>query len=234
MEPDACILCGECRLGLYYQDFSETYRSDYYKCENCSLICVPARHRPTAEQEIDRYDQHENDPEDERYRAFLGRLLKPMNEAIPPGSSGLDFGSGPGPTLHLMFEEQGHKMEIYDPFYADDPSVLEGTYDFITASEVVEHFHRPGEEFDRLWKCLRPGGYLGIMTKMAGDRDAFADWHYRLDDTHVAFYCRETFLWLAAEWNAEVTFHKHDVTIFRKKPRRRYSTGEGKDPPNAD
>lgn len=220
MEPDACILCGDNRLDLFYQDFSETYRSDYYRCENCSLIFAPDRHRPAPDEEIERYDQHENDPGDKRYRAFLGRLFEPMNASIPPGSFGLDFGSGPGPTLHLMFEEQGHTMKIYDPFYADDPSVFKDTYDFITTTEVVEHLHRPGEEFERLWSCLRTGGYLGIMTGMegTGSMEAFADWHYRLDDTHVAFYSRKTFRWLATHWNAHVTFHEHDVTIFRKQP----------------
>jgi len=31
---------------------------------------------------------------------------------IAPISLGLDFGSGPGPTLSLMLEEQGHRVAI--------------------------------------------------------------------------------------------------------------------------
>jgi len=51
-----------------------------------------------------------NSPDDPRYRAFLSRLFIPLNERIAPESCGLDFGSGPGPTLSVMFEEQGHTM----------------------------------------------------------------------------------------------------------------------------
>ena len=44
------------------------------------------------------------------YRKFLSRMFKPMMERIEPDSYGLDFGSGPGPTLNLMFEEEGHTV----------------------------------------------------------------------------------------------------------------------------
>lgn len=137
---------------------------------------------------------------------------------LEPNSKGLDFGSGPGPTLNIMFEEQGHEMKIYDPFYADNPSVFEETYDFITSTEVAEHLHQPWEEFDRLWSCLRPGGYLGIMTKLTdGSKEHFADWHYRLDNTHVTFYTKETFRWLADYWSASLDFYENNVMIFRKR-----------------
>ncbi len=218
MTPEHCILCDSEQVELFYEDTSEQYRSTYYTCGNCHLIFAPEEYRPTPEEELERYDTHENDPEDERYRAFLGQLFEPVEERLPPNSKGLDFGSGPGPTLNIMFEEQGHTMNIYDPFYADDPSVFEGTYDFITSTEVAEHLHNPRREFQRLWSCLRPGGYLGIMTKMAktGDRSFFADWHYHLDNTHVTFYTKDTFRWLADKWGASVTFYGDNVVVFEK------------------
>lgn len=218
MEPQECILCGSDQVDLFYEDHSEMYRSNYYKCGNCELIFAPERFRPTPEEEIERYDQHNNDPEDQRYRDFLGRLFKPLNKLLPPGSKGLDFGSGPGPTLHIMFEEAGHDMNIYDPFYADDSTVFEKTYDFITTTEVAEHLHDPATEFDRLWGCLRDGGYLGIMTKLAkGSKEHLADWHYRLDNTHVTFYTKNTFRWMADRWGAVLEFYPQNVMIFQKK-----------------
>ncbi len=109
-------------------------------------------------------------------------------------------------------------MNIYDPFYADDPTVFEETYDFITSTEVAEHLHNPKEEFDKLWSCLRPGGHLGIMTKLAtGNKEHFADWHYRLDNTHVTFYTKGTFRLLAEYWDASLNFYENDVMIFQKK-----------------
>lgn len=210
-------MCNSTSIEHFYKDTSETYSCDYYQCQSCRLIFAPPKDRPSREDEFARYETHENDPEDEGYRNFLGQLFHPLNKRLTPGSKGLDFGSGPGPTLHLMLEEVGHEMRIYDSFYKDDPSVFEEHYDFITATEVVEHLFHPGQELNRLWGCLRPGGYLGIMTKIAKDDVGFfADWHYRLDLTHVTFFTKETFQWLADLWNASLDFPADRVIIFQK------------------
>ncbi len=217
MVPESCILCKSTDIEHFFEDTSKHYASDYYQCQLCRLIFVPPKDRPSRDDEFARYDTHENNPEDEGYRKFLGQLFHPLNELLQPNSYGLDFGSGPGPTLNLMFEEAGHKMCIYDPFYADDESVFDETYDFITATEVVEHLFQPGKELERLWGCLRPGGYLGIMTKIAkDDKQFFSDWHYRLDETHVTFYAKDTFQWLADRWNASLDFPDDRVIIFQK------------------
>lgn len=161
------------------------------------------------------YDQHENSPDDQRYREFLNRLMTPMAEMLAPGSFGLDFGSGPGPTLSVMFEERGHRTEIYDPFYAPGLDFETRQYDFISASEVVEHLHFPRKELERLWGCLRPAGILGVMTKRV-IKESFASWHYIQDPTHVSFFSLKTFQWLAEHWNAELTVPGNDVVIFQK------------------
>ncbi len=217
MVPESCILCKNTNIELFFEDTSKHYASDYYQCQSCRLIFVPPKDHPSRDEEFARYETHENNPEDEGYRNFLGQLFHPLNKLLQPNSYGLDFGSGPGPTLSLMFEEAGHKMRLYDPFYEDDESVFDQTYDFITATEVVEHLFHPGKELERLWECLRPGGYLGIMTKIAEDnKQFFADWHYRLDETHVTFYTRDTFRWLADKWNASLDFPDDRVIIIQK------------------
>ena len=207
-----CPLCQRVDAKFFLED---KFRS-YFQCNTCGLIFVPASQCLTSEEERGRYDLHQNNPNDPHYRKFLDRLFNPMQKLIAPGSKGLDFGSGPGPTLSLMFEEAGHKMSIYDYFYANDSSVFEEQYDFITTSEVVEHLFDPQKDLNRLWECLKPGGYLGIMTKLALDRDAFASWHYKNDPTHVSFFSKKTFKWLATQWKAELTFADKDVIIFQK------------------
>ena len=177
---------------------------------------VPPLQFLSAEDERATYDLHQNSPEDEGYRRFLSRLFIPMHARLRPGSHGLDFGSGPGPTLSVMFEESGHSMTIYDHFYARNHSALEQSYDFITASEVVEHLHHPRTELDRLWSLLKPSGSLGVMTKLVQDRQSFAQWHYKNDRTHVCFFSRSTFEWLAIQWQAQLTFAEHDVMLFYK------------------
>lgn len=107
-------------------------------------------------------------------------------------------------------------MELYDPFYASDLSVFNRKYDFITATEVIEHLYHPREELERLWDCLKADGWLGIMTKPLVSKEQFPNWHYKRDDTHVAFYSKPVFHWLRHQWNATLIFPKPDVILFQK------------------
>ena len=207
-----CPLCGV----LQSEPFHRDRRRAYYRCPVCRLVFVPPVDHLSPEDEKAEYDRHQNRPDDPAYRRFLNRLARPLQQHLAPGSHGLDFGSGPGPTLARMLTEAGHEVALYDPFYADQPAVLARRYDFITASEVVEHLHHPGRELDRLYRLLKPGGILGIMTKRVIDRERFSRWHYINDPTHVCFFSRETFVWLAARWRARVDFVDRDVIIIIK------------------
>lgn len=208
----ACPLCTSSTVAEFYQD----KRRCYLRCDNCNLTFVPEKYFLSEAEEKTEYDLHLNSPDDQGYRNFLNRLANPMQDMLPQNSHGLDFGSGPGPTLSVMFEEAGYKMTTYDKFYANRPERLEQHYDFITATEVVEHLQHPQQTLDQLWQSLKPNGYLGIMTKLARDRTAFADWHYKNDLTHVIFFSHATFVWLAAKWHAELIFIGQDVIILRR------------------
>jgi len=210
-ENRLCPLCQTVEGTDFHQD-----RRTYYRCPTCLLVFVLPGQFLSPDEEKAQYDHHENSADDPGYRRFLGRLFDPLSQRLAPNSRGLDFGSGPGPTLSVMFAETGHRMEIYDPFYAPETGPLQRQYDFITTSEVVEHLHHPRRELDRLWSCLSPGGALGIMTKRVGNREEFPHWHYKNDRTHVCFYSLETFEWLAEYWNATLTVPDDDVVIFVK------------------
>ncbi len=197
-------------------DYARDKRRTYFQCRVCSLVFVPPGQFLSAQQEKERYDLHQNSPQDENYRRFLNRVFLPLQKYLAPCSHGLDFGSGPQPTLSRIFEEAGHTMTLFDHFYEPVPAVLELQYDFITATEVVEHLHDPQKELSRLWSCLREGGWLGIMTNRAVDRATFAQWYYKNDRTHVCFYPRSTFEWLAVQWHADVVFADSDVVLFHK------------------
>jgi len=223
-----CPLCGCSQSSVFHQDKNRPY----LRCERCSLIFVPPTHYLSPQAEKAEYDLHENSPTDVGYRRFLSRIFEPLNARLAPNSSGLDFGCGPGPTLSVLFEEAGHTVAIYDPFYANHPNVFEQTYDFITATEVVEHLHAPRQEIDRLWNQLRPSGFLGFMTKLALDQAAFASWHYKADLTHVCFFSQETFHWLAHSLQADLTIIGQDVILLQKHYRssEKYTKEERKSP----
>ncbi len=213
-----CPLCGSRAVTSFHRDAAR----DYLRCGTCALVFVPPHQHLSPAAEKAQYDLHRNHPDDPGYRRFLGRLFEPLAVRLAPGSRGLDFGSGPGPTLSLMFAEAGHEVANFDPFYAPEPSLLARRYDFITLSEVAEHLARPGDELDRLWQILNPGGWLGVMTKRLTDPDAFAGWHYRRDPTHVCFFSEASFNWLGDHWRAaagqtvEAEITGPDTVLFRK------------------
>ncbi len=213
-----CLLCDNDETELILESdlrFHDIRR--FYHCKSCDLVFVHPDDRLDGDMEFSRYVQHDNRPYDPEYRKFLSQLANPMLKRIKPNSCGLDFGSGPGPALHLMFEEKGHRMQNYDIFFDDDPTVFEEMYDFITVSETAEHLFDPLSEFDRLWSCLKEGGYLGIMTSQAPENDQLEDWHYIYDDTHVVFFRPKTFAWMAKRWDADLEILSDRVVIFRKK-----------------
>jgi hypothetical protein len=189
---------------------------DYLRCPQCDLIFVHGRfHLPPDEEKL-RYDCHENDPDDPRYRNFLNRLFQPLEKKLTPGMHGLDFGCGPGPTLSLMLREAGFPCAEYDLHYADDPSVLKTQYDFLTCSETLEHLYRPREELERFLALVRPGGWIGMMTQLHDESPVpFERWHYIHDETHVCFYSKKTFRWLTERYRLKAEFYPHGVTLLQ-------------------
>jgi hypothetical protein len=141
-----------------------------------------------------------------------------MQKYLEPGACGLDFGSGPGPTLSVIFEESGYPMDIYDLFYTPDCAVFEKTYDFIVSTETFEHLRNPFYELERLWGVLKPGGIMGAMTQLVIDKERFALWRYKEDMTHIRFFSSNTFKWLAAKWNAKLEFaDKNAIFLIKQK-----------------
>jgi len=208
----ACPLCKSTNSSKFYKD---KFR-EYLCCASCDFVFVPKVYHLSETEEKLRYDTHNNDPYDNRYRAFLSQLLKPLLERIPEKSSGLDFGSGPGPTLSLMLEEYGHTMELYDKFYADNDSVFDKKYDFITATEVLEHLSEPMEEISRLSSILNNQGYLAVMTQILTSKIDFSSWYYKNDPSHIGFFTKKSINFLASYLNIEVSFISERVVFFKK------------------
>ncbi len=206
-----CLLCRSAGVDPYVN----AHGRPHYTCNRCGLIFVHPDYHPDADTERARYETHNNTPSDNRYRAFLNQLAEPLVCRLPSTADGLDYGSGPGPTLSVMLEEQGYEVAIYDPFFAPDTDVLERTYDFITCSETIEHFHFPRREFERLSDLLRPGGLLAVMTTWADEKD-FETWSYARDVTHVSFYRKETMHWIADHFGWTLDIPQQNVALFRK------------------
>ncbi|MET1254602.1 class I SAM-dependent methyltransferase [Aliikangiella maris] len=205
-----CPLCLSQSMSFYHRD----KKRSYFQCTACQLVSVPPAHHLSAVQEKLEYDKHQNSPDDIGYRKFLSRILVPLFEQMRPGSIGLDYGCGPGPTISVMAQEAGLAVSNYDPFFANYPERLTSQYDFITLTEVIEHVSRPAELLPSLNQLLKPKGILAIMTKRVKDLTAFSQWHYKNDPTHINFYSVTTFEWIAQKMNWTLKVIDKDVVFF--------------------
>jgi SAM-dependent methyltransferase len=163
----------------------------YYLCDRCFLIFVDPACFVSPEAEKARYTTHNNSPEDPGYVQFLNIAIEPALPFLAPGSRGLDYGCGPGPTLSLLVRKRGFECEDYDPFFANRPP--RPPYDFIFSTECFEHFHKPAEEIRKIHSLLKPIGILALMTELWTSIEAFAGWAYTRDETHVVYYHAKTF-----------------------------------------
>lgn len=212
-----CPLCHSSKAQYYAHD----KRREFLQCQHCMLVFVPPAQRPSLVDEKAIYDYHCNDPMDQGYRQFLEQLTKPLAKLLArkfpdqPPLTLLDYGSGPGPTLHKLLSHLNIDGQYYDPIYAPQQERLTKSYDVVTATEVIEHFHQPSDDFDLLLgQLLTPTGLLATMTKPAVAAEEFPNWHYKNDITHVSFYSEDTYRYIARRYNTNYQRISPRVTFF--------------------
>jgi hypothetical protein len=209
------VICPICS-GSDALSFQQIQTKEYFRCNACMGIFVDPKNHLSPEEEKERYSQHNNDIYDFDYRKFLLTLYDPITQKLKRGARGLDYGSGPGPALAEMFKEDHYDIEIYDPYFFPDDSCFNKQYDFITCTEVAEHFYSPQKEFQKLNSLLEVGGWLGIMTNFYDDSIDFQDWYYRKDPTHVVFYAQETFEFIGSMMSWRIEIPTKNVVLFKK------------------
>ncbi len=212
LSGEPCTLCGlPTPRALLSRD-----RRRHFECASCGLVFAARAERlPRSECER-RYLQHENGIENAGYCDFLNRAVNRAAPFLPPGSKGLDYGCGPGPTLSKLLAALGHSMTDYDPIFFDRP--LEPPYDFVFSTECFEHFEEPALEIAKIVALLRPGGVLAIMTDLWNASTDFGKWHYATDPTHVSFYSAETLSYVERTFGLErLASDEQRVFVFAKK-----------------
>ena len=64
---------------------------------------------------------------------------------------------------------------------------------------------------------LKPGGLLTVMTAPWEDLDSLRTWGYASDETHVAFYHRQSLEWICARYGLVELDHANPrVWVLRK------------------
>ncbi|MBE8221783.1 MAG: class I SAM-dependent methyltransferase [Bdellovibrionales bacterium] len=215
-----CSLCNNQDLSLLHQYVNKynnkLYNRVYYLCSTCELIFLDKNLRLNLSEEKLRYSQHNNDINDKDYLKFLDKLLVHLIPKLCKTDFGLDYGCGPSVVLAKYLSKMGFKTHHYDPLFFSDTKIFEKKYNFITCTEVAEHFYHPFEEFKKINNLLKNNGYFGVMTKLYKNPQDFHAWYYHNDMTHVSFYTKNTINWIANKLNWKIIFLSAQVIIFQK------------------
>ena len=211
---EACPLCGAAGP---FASAVDVRKRRHRVCGRCGLLFAEDEFLPAPAAEQARYASHRNGPGDAGYVAFLRQAVEPARPHLTPAMRGLDYGCGHTPTLCGLLAEAGLRCENCDPYFF--PAPPEGLFDFLFATEVVEHFFRPARDWAKMAALLKPGGLLVAMTAPWEDLASFAAWGYASDATHVAFYRRETMAWICGAFGFEALPSGNPrVFLFRKTP----------------
>ena len=176
------------------------YKNTHYKCECCAGVFKSKEFHLIGEAEKNIYEKHKNDSNDIRYQNFLSPITNSVLNDKSKNSIGLDFGCGKDSAIIKVLKDNAYEIHGYDLFYLDDKALLEKKYDYITSSEVIEHFQEPNKEFTLLKSLLKDDGSLYLMTDIYDDSIDFDKWYYKNDPTHIFMYQRKTFEWMKEEF----------------------------------
>lgn len=207
-----CIVCNS----LNVNKFGLFDHKLYWKCQTCDAKFLDKCNRLNQKKEKIHYLQHENNITDAAYRTFLSKLKNPFELMLSKNDVGLDYGCGNGPALADMFRQDGFKVDLYDPFFFPNKKIFDKKYDFITCTETAEHFHNPYKEFKKIDRLLKVGGKLGFMTSFSTGDQAFENWHYRRDPTHVVFYNEQTFRIVSSQRQWDCNVPSKDIVLISK------------------
>lgn len=204
------------RCPLCKSDLTVQFADKFYECGKCKGVFRSKYDLLSSEMEKERYLLHKNDIEDAGYRRFVSPVTEIVLKNFTTKCSGLDFGAGTNSAVSKILEENGYKIAKYDPYFHNDPKLLESDYDFIVCCEVIEHFHSPDIELSLLKKLLKKDGQLICMTAVYDCDIDFKNWYYKNDRTHVFFYSRETFEWIRSNWDFGKLSIDNRLVIFSK------------------
>ena len=190
-----CTTCRYAYIADPWIDFAAIYDDRYYAGRGADPMVDYAFELAYPRQTIRGYEWR-------GVTAVVERLLGSLE-----GVRWLDFGCGNGglvrhvrtatPADACGFEEGSiaeRARAIGVPIVtADGLAELAGTFDVVTAVEVLEHTLDPVSELRRIRALLRPGGLLFLTTGNAAPfADRLTEWSYVIPEIHISFFEPQT------------------------------------------
>jgi hypothetical protein len=186
-----------------------------YTCHHCQLVFSDAASHLPPLVEKQRYKEN-GGTKQQALSQFLISLIAQCEQSSNDPLSGLNFGRVLEPESLFNIGYHPHRISQYDPFFAPDHQVLKHHYDYICCFRIFEHFRFPSKEWSLLGTMLKPGGWLAIKTKLLTDPSTFDKWHHKNNLTHVSFYQRSTFEYLAEQAGFKLLFAANDLILVQK------------------
>ncbi len=209
-----CHICNQSTVLFKHEKRDVTY----YHCTSCEYIFKSPTCYQDLETQKERYNLHENNEEDEGYRAYFQRFLDFVLPHVENVKTALDFGCGRTSLLAKLLEAEGIACDYYDPIYHPHTLDEKKRYDLIVSTEVFEHLHQPREVFEQLLDKLNCGGFLAIQTEFHSNEQAsFEKWWYPADTTHIVFFRAKTFSVLCKYFNCQyITDNGKNMVVLQK------------------
>ncbi|MFN8846278.1 MAG: methyltransferase domain-containing protein [Bdellovibrionales bacterium] len=210
-----CLLCESQHLKSHYQ----SPKSDqFWACEDCHFVFREPLQWLSVEAEAERYLSHQNSVESIGYQNFLTPVVEMIQNRQKPTERGLDYGCGPQSVIQFLLQKNNYQMEIWDPQFHPDPMPKQHVYDYVSCTEVFEHFRDPLQEARKIKNLMNIQGTMYVKTSWVDRVSDFSKWHYQRDPTHVGFFGKKSFEYLSSKLDLEIVKLSEPCCIFRAKP----------------
>ena len=186
-----CESCGYVFVTDPWRDYAKIYDDAYYAGEGADPLVDYRFELEHPERTVRQYEW-------QGIARLVGELMGKL-----PGHSWLDYGSGNSCLVRYLrercavdavgFEEgaiatqaRAHGIPVLEEPELD---ALEGTFDVVTAIEVLEHTYDPVHELRRMRRLLRPGGLLVLTTgNVRPYVESLDRWRYLTPEIHISFF----------------------------------------------
>jgi SAM-dependent methyltransferase len=187
-----CPTCGYAFIVDPWLDFAAIYDERYYDGQGADPLVDYRFELEHPERSIRRYEWD-----------GLATVVADLCGGPDPSRRWLDYGCGNGGLVRHL-----RNRRVAEAFGFDEGSItvvarsvgipiltsehldaMAGTFDVVTAIEVIEHTLDPVAELRRMRRLLRPGGLLFLTT---GNAQPYAhkltNWRYVIPEIHISYF----------------------------------------------